>query len=67
MKAILGIKEESLAAALWIMLWSYTEAVALFAQRDPQVKPYRDFCALLGLENPPPANAYLRWTPCSTA
>lgn len=49
-KAILGIKEESPAAALWIMLWSYTEAVALFAQRDPQVKPYRDFCALLGLE-----------------
>ena len=49
-KAITGVMEESPAAALWIMLWSYTEAVALFAQRDPEVKPYRDFCALLGLE-----------------
>jgi hypothetical protein len=49
-KAILGVKDESPAAGLWIILWTYTQAAALFAQRDPLVKPFRDFCELLGLE-----------------
>jgi hypothetical protein len=48
-KAIEGLKEENQQAALWILLWTWTEITALLYPNGDQAVAYSDFCRLLAL------------------
>lgn len=48
-KAIQGLKETNQQAALWILLWTWTEISALLSPDGSQALAYQDFCRLLAL------------------
>ena len=48
-KAIEGLKETNQQAALWILLWTWTEITALLFPDGKQAVAYSDFCRLLTL------------------
>ena len=48
-KAIEGLKETNQQAALWILLWTWTEISAMLSPDGSQAFAYQDFCRLLAL------------------
>jgi hypothetical protein len=48
-KAIESLKEENQQAALWILLWTWTEISALLHPAGDQAVAFTDFCRLLAL------------------
>ena len=48
-KAIEGLKETNQQAALWILLWTWTEISTLLSPDGSQAVAYSDFCRLLAL------------------
>lgn len=48
-KAIKGLKETNQQAALWILLWTWTEISSLLYPNGSQAIAYSDFCRLLSL------------------
>jgi hypothetical protein len=50
-KAIEGLKETNQQAALWILLWTWTEISAMLSPNGYQAVAYADFCRVLALGN----------------
>ncbi len=48
-KAIEGLKDTNQQAALWILLWTWTEISAILSPNGSQAIAYSDFCRLLSL------------------
>ena len=48
-KAIDGLKDSNQQAALWILLWTWTEISAILSPNGSQAVAYSDFCRLLSL------------------
>jgi len=50
-KAIEGLKETNQQAALWILLWTWTEISCLLYPDGNQAESYSDFCRMLSLSS----------------
>jgi len=48
-KAIQGLKDTNQEAALWILLWTWTDITAILSEGREDSLPFRDFCQVLML------------------